>query len=284
MIRRTYPRLAVAKTRMPLGTAPVPVHFRIPHPFKYPPSNTTEFERWYYESFLETDVTERLYLPIFWTAYQCKNKFGKDPRAMKALQDFINSLDRSKKYYTICQYDDGPLVDFKDLDIIVFGMAGGRNDYPIPLLCQPHPYKQTHDRDIFCSFVGRITHPIRSQLVKQLQGKDGYYISTKDHKMEEYCNIMARSKYALCPRGYSATSFRIAEAIHLGTVPVYVSDFFIWPYNEEFPGISCHVNDLPDCMPTNYSGFENQVKDQKILYTYSGCKQKILQELKKEIL
>lgn len=287
MIRKTiYPRTVVSKLRIPSGTVQVPIHFRITHPFKYPPSNTTEFERWYYESFQETDVTERQYLPVFWTAYHCKNKYGKDPRAMKALQEFINSLDRSKKYYTICQYDDGPLVDFGDLDIIVCGMAGGRNDYPIPLLCQPHLYKKTHERDIFCSFTGRITHPIRSQMINQLQGKPGYYISTKEHKMEDYCNILARSKYALCPRGYSATSFRITEAIQLGAVPVYLSDEFILPYNEPFPGLLAkpEYNIYESLKETDPTNLQEIVQLTKKSYTYDGCKHKILEHLRNENL
>lgn len=290
MIRRTYPRMAIAKTRVLPGVFPVPVHFRINHPFRYPPDNQVEFERWYYELYTEADCRERLYLPVFWTAYQCKNKFGKDPRAMSALQQFVNTLDRSKKYYTICQYDDGPLVDFGDLDIIVFGMAGGRNDFPIPLLCQPHKYDKTHDRDIFCSFVGRITHPIRSEMIKQLQGKTGYYISTKEHKMDEYCSILARSKYALCPRGYSATSFRIAEAIHYGAVPVYVSDTFIIPYNYPaldygycyHPATDLPINHFIERMHIDqYSQKAIALSENKHLFTYSGCKQIILQELKK---
>lgn len=279
MIRRTYPRISVSSKKTPPGVVFVTANFRIPHLFKYPSDNTHEFERWYYDSFMESDARERLYLPVFWTAYHCKNKYGRDPRALRDLQFFIDRLDRSKKYYTICQYDDGPLIDFKDLDIIVFGMAGGRNDYPIPLLCQPHAYKQEHERDIFCSFVGRITHPVRSEMIKQLQGKEGYYISTKDHKIDEYCSILARSKYALCPRGYSATSFRISEAIQYGAIPVYISDYHILPYNFPFDyGILAKPgDDISDLIQRRQA-----LDADKSLFSYHGCKAMILQHLSNE--
>lgn len=276
MIRRSFPRMATAKPVTHYGSVQVPAHFRTDHPFKYPIDNSVEFERWYLQSFKQSDSRERLYLPIFWTSYFCSHKFGKDPRAMNNLQQFINSLDRSNKYYTLCQYDDGPMVDFKDLDIIVFGMAGGRNDFPIPLLCQPHAYSNPHEKDILCSFVGRITHPFRSQMAKQVQGKPGFYISTKDHKMDQYCSIMARSKYALCPRGYSATSFRISEAIQYGAIPIYLSDHHILPYNLPFDyGILAKPGD-------NIAGLiqhKKVIEPDKNLFTYQGCKDMILQKL-----
>lgn len=279
MIRRTYPRVATSKPVTHYGTVEVPANFRTNHPFRYPIDNSLEFERWYLQSFIQSDVRERLYLPVFWTSYFCSHKFGTDPRAKNALQQFINSLDRSKKYYTICQYDDGPLIDFGELDIIVFGMAGGRNDFPIPLLCQQHAYNKPHERDILCSFVGRITHPIRSQMVKDLQKKPGFYFSTKDHKIDQYCSIMARSKYALCPRGYSATSFRISEAIQYGAIPIYLSDHHILPYNLPFDyGILAKPGD-------NIAGLiqHRQVAaPDKSLFTYDGCKKMILQKLDNE--
>jgi hypothetical protein len=139
------------------------------------------------------------------------------------------------------------------------------------------------EKDIFCSFVGGDTHPIRKEIVKQLAGKEGYYVTMKKHTMQEYCKILARSVFALCPRGYGKTSFRIAEAIQYGAIPVYVSDEFVIPYHYELPGISIAPTNieniesiLNNCPVQRVRDVLNEVTN---LYTYPGCKQKILENI-----
>jgi len=210
---------------------PVPLQFRPEHPFPYPTTNRTEFERWFYLNTTGAEIAGRTYLPIFWTGYYVKFKYGKDKAALANLQQFLNKLDRSRKYFTIVQYDDGILNDISHLDIKVFSMSGGRIDYPLPLIAEPLPALAPAPKDIFCSFVGKITHPIRKHLIDQLSGKPGYYISVKPHSVAAYSDILNRSQFVLCPRGYGPTSFRISEALQFGAVPVYCSDKFILPHN-----------------------------------------------------
>src|SRR6185295_9290225 len=255
---------------------------------RYPEDNTHEFERWFSDN---TTVEEligkaRTYLPIFWTAYWCNNGYGRKEKGHNRLQRYIDSLPRNKTYFTICQYDDGCMVDFKDLDIKIFGMSGGRIDYPIPLLCMPHKFEFPGiEKDIFCSFVGGDTHPIRRELVKQLEGKDGYYVTMKKHSLQDYCRIMARSVFALCPRGYGKTSFRISEAIQYGAIPVYVSDEFITPYDEYAYYMLCEtnisnaVNEISRYHNETIALAQQKVKTASELFTYQGCKQKILENI-----
>lgn len=210
----------------------VPEVFKPKHPFPYPPDNTVEFERWFYLHTKSDEIGDRVYLPIFWTAYYVKFKYGKDKFAAQRLQIFLNKLDRKKKYFTIVQYDDGILHDVSHLDLKIFSMGGGRVDYPLPLICEPHKFEFPGiEKDIFCSFVGTVTHPIRAEIIKQLSGKEGYYISTKLHSLKDFCKILARSKYVLAPRGYGKTSFRIMEALQYGAVPIYISDEFCHPHH-----------------------------------------------------
>lgn len=118
--------------------ARVPADFRPTIRVEYPPDNRQIFEEWFFHNVHEIPG-DRVYLPVFWCSFQVNNDYGKG-RKMAELQAFVDGLDRSKKYFTITQYDDGPLVDFKDLDIQVFGSGGGRIDVPIPLVCMPHPF------------------------------------------------------------------------------------------------------------------------------------------------
>lgn len=260
----------------------VPGEFQPKQHSPYPPDNTHEFERWLKDSVTAHELAGkgRTYLPILWTAYWCNNGYGQKDRHKKMLQRFVDSLPRNKSYWTCVQYDDGCMVDFKDLDIKIFGMSGGRIDYPLPLLCCPHKYEFPNiKKDIFCSFVGADTHPIRRELVKEFKGRKDCLVEIKKTPLKDYCEVLARSVYALCPRGYGASSFRIQESINYGAVPVYVSDQFIWPYEEEFPGISCQVKDLPHCLPSDPTGYLKQIEEQKHLYTYQGCKEKILENI-----
>lgn len=234
--------------------AHVPDMFRPRIRVEYPPDNKQIFEEWFFDNVRSQDIPgDRVYLPVFFCSFQVNNDYGKG-RKMADLQSFIDGLDRSKKYFTITQYDDGPLVDFKDLDIKVFGSGGGRIDCAIPLVCMPHPYHHVipmEHRSFLASFIGSITHPIRQKMIDVIQSlpyeqRVKYYISTKHHTIEEYCKIMSESKFALCPRGYGKTSFRICEALQYGAIPMYISDEFINPFpyhrglHDEFGMIGLH--------------------------------------------
>lgn len=284
----------------------VPDMFRPRIRVEYPPDNKQIFEEWFADNVRAEDIPgDRVYLPVNWCGFQVNNDYGKG-RKMADLQAFIDGLDRSKKYFTITQYDDGPLVDFKDLDIKVFGSGGGRIDCPIPLVCQPHPYsgsplrysgriKPSNQRQYLASFVGSITHPIRNQMIDVINSlpreqRDRYYIRTDHITIDKFCDIMADSVYALCPRGYGKTSFRICEALQFGAIPVYISDEFIVPFNMKFEDIGAlfHVNSLQYLHAT--LTFDSSVENQKTQYigqgeylnsyTFQGCANQIIEWLK----
>lgn len=264
---------------------------------RYPPDNAITFERWYLNNYSKADEREREYLPIQWTALYCNNGYGNGP-ILHSIQKFIDGLDRSKKYYTIVQYDDGILNNIDHLDIKVCAMAGPRIDFSLPLLCTPHKFNfgvtaghpANIKRDIYASFIGSLTHPMRMQMIEQLEGKEGYYISTKQHNLYDYCHILARSKYVLCPRGYGQSSFRIQEAIDFGAIPVYISDEFIYPYNmPTFPFGVCMEShdDIDSGLKYIDEGkidkvIEHIIKVNKSLFTYAGCKSEILNYLTNE--
>jgi len=281
-LRPTNRTIKKAITPALAGMTPIPNHLKPLQQMRYPPDNAVTFERWYFNTYVSKDERARTYLPIQWTALYCNNQFGACQRTYNHIQNFLRTLDKTKKYYTIVQYDDGILNDISHLDVKVFAMSGPRIDYPLPLLCTPHGFKFPNvKRDIFASFVGRITHPIRARMCEQLKDFPNYYISTKDHKLKDYCEILARSKYALCPRGYGQTSFRIQEAIDYGAIPVYISDDnYILPYDRGFMyGL---LLDGEDDIDSRLKTSECILPVVKELFTYTGCKQMILKELEND--
>jgi hypothetical protein len=258
----------------------------------YPPHNYTEFERWFFENY-EGDVSDREYLPIFFTGFYVNNNYGNDKAALSELQSYIDALDKSKKYFVICQYDDSILNDLSGLDVYQFNMSR-QWDYPLPLIGQPHPYVFNEEKKYLANFVGNITHPIREH-AKTLQGKEGYYISFDRHSPEEYCRVIAQSYFTLCYRGYGINSFRIAEAMQYGSIPVYISDNFMLPHNIPFYayGIKIEQNELSQLHKRlsdvlewmgkegNENYYPNNIREfYKGAFTYEGTKNKILNHLK----
>lgn len=202
----------------------IPFILRKPDHNLYPISNWPDFEYWLSENLKDEEVVgDRIYLGVLFTSFY-KNicNYGQDKNGIKILQTFLDSLDRSKKYWGCVQYDDGILNDISHLDIKVFSMAGGRKDYGLPLICQPHRIKFETKKDIFCSFVGRITNPIRQEIVNAYTGKEDYYVSTKAHALPDYCRVLSRSVFGLCPAGYGLNSFRIQECLEYNAIPVYI--------------------------------------------------------------
>lgn len=269
----------------------VPEKFQPRHPFPYPPDNETEFERWYFENY-DNQQEEREYLPVFWTAYYCRHKFGADEIAMRRLQQLLNRLDTSKKYYTIIQYDGGLLHDVSHLDIKVFSMSGGRTDYPLPLISMAHEHNQMFTRYYLANFIGKMTHPIREKLRLLSwfkEGKENWYFSDQPHDLKQYCHKIAQSVFTLCPRGFGPTSFRIQEALQYGSIPVYISDEFVIPHNTPFEqyGVIIEAKDagrvheiLTAIPPEEIARKQAAIPEiYKKYFTYEGCKNMIQQEV-----
>lgn len=269
----------------------VPEQFRHHIRVDYPPNNDLIFEEWFYQYYLQSPFAknrehEREYLPIFFTSYYVNHNYGNDKRKLQELQDFINTLDKSKKYFTIVQYDDGILNDLSGLDIKVFGMGGGHYDYPLPLIAKPHPYSFSSERDVFCNFIGALTHQIRKDILPVAK-RAGYLISTSSMPIEQYCLNLSRSVFTLAPRGYGVTSFRLMEAVQYGSIPVFISDRPMIPHNKEFDyGILIEPRDIPNIDKILKSFTEEEIllkqtllKTAYPMFTYEYCKEAILMNI-----
>jgi Exostosin family len=264
------------------GIEPVPTQYTPVQSFRYPIDNAHAFERWYLDTFVSSNKMERVYLPVQWTAFYCNNRFGQDAVAIKRLQEYLNKLDTSKCYYTIIQFDDGILNNIDHLNLKIFSMGGGRVDHCLPLLCMPHREHKGITPDTFASFIGRETHPIRQNVLK-LEGKPGYYVSSRPHNLTDYTWHMAKSVFSLAPRGYGPTSFRICEAVQAGSIPVYISDKHCLPYGIPFNyGVLLGPqDDIDDALLTlDPTALRNRLRDVRGMFTYQYAKEWILKTLR----
>ena len=204
---------------------------------EYPKHNDPIFEEWVSSLGDDLAIADRYLIPVHFTSYHVNNNYGNDKKALQELQEFIDSLDRSKKWFSVCQYDDSVLIDFKDLDVMRFEMS--KPDWEVlPLLCQPHPYKFISEKKWLASFVGSRTHSIRDGAEK-MAGREGWFITYERQEIETYCRILHESLFTLCYSGYGKNSFRISESIQYKSIPVYISsgeDFVVpkWMDFEEF--------------------------------------------------
>ena len=59
--------------------------------------------------------------------------------------------------------------------------------------------------------------------------------------IDSFISLMCRSTFALCPRGYGNTSFRMYEVMGLGCIPIYISDIHWLPFQNKIDWNKCAV-------------------------------------------
>jgi hypothetical protein len=203
---------------------------------EYPKYNYKIFEEFFYEFYTLNNIQTKLeYLPIFWTAFYVNRNFGNGD--ISDLQNYINHLDRSKKYFTLVQYDDGILNNISNLDLYVFSLAQNKiYDFILPTTCLPRPnINKNRDRDIFCSFFGRYKgtydHPTQQRIMDILPKNK--YVVGRNIDSSSYYDHLERSKFFLCANGRSPTTFKICECLQSGTIPVFIYDEKWIPFEKE---------------------------------------------------
>lgn len=120
------------------------------------------------------------------------------------------------------------------------------------------------------SFLGRKeTHKVRSAILA-LDGPETPCVDLADAPVRfpnfdygrTYLDLIADSKFVLCPRGYGTSSFRIFEAMALGRVPVIISDKWQQPPGIAWDGISLFVSERDIAtIPSLLSAYEEKAED-----------------------
>ena len=84
------------------------------------------------------------------------------------------------------------------------------------------------------TFKGRLTSAIRHVAMRLHNGDDIIFVHSRwDYKNKyDYEDMMLHSEFALIIRGNGLYSYRLAEAIAAGAIPVIVSDHYILPFSD----------------------------------------------------
>jgi hypothetical protein len=189
---------------------------------------------------------KRKYIPALWTNFQIEDWFQHNKGDMQmSLDEWVKNNPCEYGYYTIVQYDDGPLLQLPE-NTIIYGACSG--DIPIPLIYQDVnntllsiDKKCFNDKNILCSFVGNITANhilpnVRQIMVDKYNTSNNFTIinaggwspSVNENLQQLFINTTINSKFALAPRGYGRSSFRFFECFQLGTIPIYIWNDIEW--------------------------------------------------------
>lgn len=209
----------------------------------YPPYHKGDYLEEYFFNWWKTNKvdTRRNYIDVFWTNIYCNAAHTRSSRIN--IQSELDQLDCAKLYFTVCQHDDGP-VETLPQNTLIFSAGGNRtsgNIIPIPLICSKINESPINEsKTIFCSFVGSTTHSIRNVLFNKWNQDQDFIMVTQNwvesipqKNFTIFKTLTSKSKFTLCPRGYGKSSFRLYEAMQLGSVPVYISDTHYLPWSEE---------------------------------------------------
>ena len=229
---------------------PVPIELQpSKSPFLYPAHSSDwgveqDFLAWLQRNPSQVAETARAadwhYLPVFWTRRHLWHNYGQDGLAEfgAAVRDSI--LD-DQRTFTVCQYDDGPLVDIGDT-VQALASRKGSEGIDIPLLCDAPKFMGRRRKKWKASFIGRVsTHKLRGDLALLLEGRpDVLFV---DHQSghdtaragRRYRRVIASSEISIAPRGYGGSSFRFFESCALGTAPLMLSDIDTRPFQSQLP-------------------------------------------------
>lgn len=210
----------------------------------YPPFAVDFFERYFYNYVMErgSEKIKRRYIPVWWTEIN-NSKYNKEK-----LQNELNKL-KENSYFAVVQHADGIREKLPNGTRVYFmgGGGGGKGGInaseviKIPLIYDNAEIlrKDEIEKKYLISFIGANTHPCRLEIVNKLKNKhdvalyvDKWTNKITDEKQDLFIRITKQSKFTLSPRGYGPTSFRLYEALKLGSVPIYIYDNLWLPYEE----------------------------------------------------
>jgi hypothetical protein len=215
----------------------------------WPPQNTQpgedrgveqDFDEWILlqDNLLVDDLAKAdwLYAPVFYNRYYI-NTPDEDGHWGGGIEALSEEIERILSYemptFTISEADIRvikPSIDWKDMTIFC---ASRRGDIgiDIPLLSAPHLIPELPEKKYLASFSGNLeTDGIRMAMREELKDREDCLIEHVANGSEYLVNVILESYIALCPRGQGAQSFRMYEAMQLGTVPLYISDLDCRPF------------------------------------------------------
>lgn len=123
-----------------------------------------------------------------------------------------------------------------------------------------------HSTDLLFSFVGKVSNcpRVRGPLIEI--DDDRALLLNRDSGQSEndqnYVEVLARSKFVLCPRGIGPSSWRLFETMRAGRVPVVISDDWVPQIGIDWESCSLRVPESDiDSISTRLRALESSAAD-----------------------
>jgi hypothetical protein len=224
-------------------------------------------------------------IPLFvnWVDSQLEGKLD------QIIKDLEKVLRPNVLYITVSQSDEG-IHNFQYLhpNVLVLS-AGGFGHVPIPLIkgevqYQPPPQTFTHE----VSFIGSDRDERHLILTRALTFAKAVGFNTANRLTSDWKAHIYGTKFNLSPRGYGRSSFRLAEVIQMGRIPIQLYNDVNWlPYmgtnmSLEHYGFQAGWDDVERLMKRLKSLSSQEVdsifakvKEVREYYTYDGVMKQI---------
>jgi hypothetical protein len=217
-----------------------------------------------------------------------KGKINSSIPTMRDMFKTVTDLLRPDVIYLAVSQDDQGLFNqfMSDRPNVLTISAGGFGHIAIPLIkgevnYTTPPAKFERDVGFFGNLRPRLSRShILEEFKSACQREHLSHVISPSEKWEKEIGV---SKYNLAPRGFGRTSYRLAEIVQIGRVPVYLYDDYPWlPYegtdisisNYGFSGkmgqlgeLAKKLKQLPD---DEFHKLQNRVKDVREHFTYEG--------------
>jgi hypothetical protein len=284
--------------------------FNCPNKDTYPPfKNGLYIEEYCCKKFFEENpILKRKYIPVKWTNFQIEGWFQhKKYEMQQLLNEWIKNNPSENGYFTVVQYDDGPLLQLPE-NTIVYGACSG--NIPIPLIyedknntLESYSKKTFNQKEILCSFIGNITSNnvipnVRKEMFDKFNNNPnfkminsgGWTPDVNKNLQNLFINTTVNSKFALAPRGYGRSSFRFFECFQLGTIPIYIWNDLDWsPFQNIIDYkklcVVIHISELNNLenkllsiTEEEYNNMFNYYKEIKYLFELEGMYKEIIQQ------
>ena len=185
---------------------------------------------------------------------KCINALGLE-LTQKKLFEVQNTILSSglalNKTIFVCQHILGESLEWNSSLVFSPHATEGNKFIPIPHLAV-NCVKSSRNKDLLASFMGsfsthwtrKVLNSLNSSRFKVVDSGKWYYENPDFNRGEKYRDLMAVSKFSLCPRGTGPSTIRIWESLASGSIPVIYSDQLIMP---DIPGFNW--NDIAVFIP-----------------------------------
>jgi len=210
-------------------------------------------------------------------------------------------LRKNVPYVTLVQHDSGFAFHCGDFlndefpNILVLS-PGGFGHVPVPLLKQSegrNNLKPVSQRVHAFSYVGsKDTAPMemREHMLQIMEdGATKNNRSVKYYKGDKWRDVMADSRFSLCPRGAGRSSYHLIETLQMGLVPIHVHlngtneawvpYELIWPqigFTTDIDGLPAVLSSLAEMPPSEVEARERIIESfRESHFSFSGALKQI---------